>query len=172
MLTLRKIAPLFLLLPLLMLFSCRQPITCDEPIGVCGFGQTSGCDGDGISSIQDFRQIDFACPPLEVQGQYPDDEVTLGDLTIVGDCMNLTVRFGGASTNHPVAIVWDGTFSQGTFPTATLRVYHDQNGDMGEAYLAKQVMRNLAEIRYPESNIVLVEVVNHAGETVSALYEY
>ena len=81
------------------------------------------------------------------QGALPSDPMTIGDLTIEGDTLKISVSFSGGCEDHQFAVCWNGQFATSDPPQVSLEPHHNANGDNCEAAINRDVLVDLTPLR-------------------------
>jgi len=99
-----------------------------------------------------------SCTPFNhaIPGKLPKDPFILDSLAINGDCLDLTVHYGGGCEIHEFQLTElpaYGASSYGMLPVLLLS--HDANNDMCEAWIQDYTSFNLSELQNQEADSTL-----------------
>ena len=92
----------------------------------------------------------IACGPRPIAPcgeSFEGDPIQLDALRVVGDTLELDVSYSGGCESHYVRICYDPAFLESNPVQVQMRVEHDAQGDLCEAYLSETVTADLASIR-------------------------
>ncbi len=85
--------------------------------------------------------------------------------------VTLVVRYSGGCEDHRFRVYWDGVATKSLPPQMVVNVYHDDRGDLCEAYPTDTVRFDaqelLGDLWNLEEEAVLIIRNAHDGETIS-----
>lgn len=79
----------------------------------------------------------------------PSDAFALGEVTIEGDTLLVTVSYAGGAAEHDFALYWNGITLRSYPGQVHLMLKHDANGDTAEAYLTQTLRFDLSDMVQP-----------------------
>ena len=77
------------------------------------------------------------------------DPFELGDVTIEGDTLLVTVSYGGGAEDHDFTLYWNGITLRSFPGQIHVQLKHDANGDNAEAYLTETLRFDLSDLNQP-----------------------
>jgi cysteine-rich repeat protein len=120
-----------------------------DPTGadyVCGDGIVEGAE-----QCDDGNQIDDdACPndcTLDDNVCGPTDPLTITAAAIVGDDLNVEVKYGGGCEEHVIGLCWEEAFAESDPVQTGIQLWHDANGDLCDALITEMRTIDLSSLR-------------------------
>jgi len=124
-----------LILTVLLAGACRHESPAG-PFQVQGHWSASGVWAGRVVLTDD---VDHA--------HWPSDAVDIVDVSVVGDSLSVSVRYGGGCANHAFVLL-AGTAWMESYPVQLrLRVAHDAKGDPCDALFTRELRFDLTPIR-------------------------
>ena len=103
------------------------------------------------------------------------DPLTIIDVKITGDCLMLTLQYGGGCKEHQIDLVLiQPECGTPPLPPPTFEIRHDANGDACKALITKEYSFDISGIRETgknKTNFVL-NTRNSSGIASTATYTY
>jgi hypothetical protein len=141
-----KLKPIYLfLITLLTITACKKD---------AGTG-TDDCERKVVINKTQFEEIE-------------SDEIVVSDFTIVGNCLNITVRGSGCDGNSWVVNIIDSEEVVNTKPAQRKLRVTLRNNELCQAYFARDYSFNLTDLQVEGDSVLLK--FEESGEEI--LYEY
>jgi hypothetical protein len=112
-----------------------------------GDGDGDSGDGDGDSGDGDGDGVCLGAGIGDCQVEPVSDEFYIDGLTIVGDCLEVEVSYGGGCEEHTYDPCWDGSFAESNPVQATLWIDHDAMNDSCEAFISETWTVDLSSMK-------------------------
>ena len=109
------------------------------------------------------------------QDSLKTDPINVLDVKIVGDCLRLTLQYGGGCREHEVDLVlMIPECGTPPLPPPDFRISHDANGDACKALITQEYSFDLSGIREEGKSKTdfILNARNAAGEMISTTYTY
>jgi hypothetical protein len=110
------------------------------------------------------------CAPLVDQLIYPQDSVISLSAQLAGDCIELTIGYGGGCAEHDFALHWGGEMLYSLPPVATLTLLHDGYPDGCDALLWVDKSFDVSSLHALHPGPVTVRVVAAGVEPIELTY--
>lgn len=109
------------------------------------------------------------------QDSLKNDPINVLDVKIEGDCLRLTLQYGGACREHEVDLVLMlPDCATPPLPLPDFRISHDAHGDVCKALITKEYSFDLSGIRQEGKSKTdfILNARNAEGEMTSTTYTY
>jgi hypothetical protein len=136
----------------------------------------AGCS-EPVALIQENDCTSFKVISFLKYDSLKSDPITLVDATIEGDCLKLTLRYGGGCEEHQVdlALILPECGTP-PLPPPTFEIRHDAKGDVCKALITKEYSFDLSGIReVGKSKTEFILVTKDSSGTASSktyIYSY
>jgi hypothetical protein len=105
------------------------------------------------------------------------DPITVININVVGDCLEIKVSYGGCTTDHPIELAymhpWCGT---PPLPPPTFEIKHDSRGELCKMLVTNNLSFDLTPLREDSTSEVAFSVYWNSGndsiKSIDLLYSY
>ncbi len=133
----------------------------------------STCGKGTVCEILSIEELECGSPVTEIvpedYSSFPNDPLTIHDISIDGECLYLRVSYSGGCQNHSFNLVRaDEEHSDEDTPVLELR--HDANGDLCEAALSMELRFNLSTLKDEGYKQFIFKALLENEETYSEMF--
>jgi hypothetical protein len=112
-----------------------------------GDGDTGDGDGDGDTGDGDGDGECLGASIGDCLVEPVSDAFNIDGLTIVGDCLEVEVNYGGGCADHTYDPCWNGSFAESNPVQATLWIDHDAMNDACDAIIQETWTIDLSSMK-------------------------